>query len=250
MAISLKSLQKGKSLLPPRIVLYGPGKIGKSTWASQSPNPVFIPTEDGLSGIDTTKFPVCKTYDEAKEAVLSLRDEPHEFQTAVVDSADWLETLIFKKVADLAGKKHIGDIGYQKGYADALDYWDEYLGLLDELRAKRGMAVIVIAHHLIKKFDPPDAEGYDRYEIKLHKHSMPLLIEWSDIVAFANYKVQTKSTGKDFSNNDKFKALGSGERILHLQPKPMYTAGNRFNLPESLPFLWADFSKALNEATK
>ena len=37
---------------PPRFLIYGVEGIGKSTLASQSPNPIFIPTEDGLDQID------------------------------------------------------------------------------------------------------------------------------------------------------------------------------------------------------
>ena len=250
MAISLASLEKGKSPHPPRMVIYGPGKIGKSTFASQAPNPVFVQTEDGLDGIDTTKFPLSKTYDEFMEALAALYTGDHKHKTVVVDSADWLETLIWQKVAADAGKAHIGDIGYQKGYADALDYWKKILEALNSLRIEKGMAVIIIAHHQVRKFEPPDMEGYDRYEIKLHKNSSPILREWADIIGFANYKVITKSTGNDFNDNDKFKAIGSAERVLHLTEKPMYAAGNRFGLPDTIPFSWADFSATFATATK
>ena len=59
MAISLKSLRKTGVARPPRIVLYGTHGIGKSTFAAQAPNPVFIPTEEGLDAINATAFPVC-----------------------------------------------------------------------------------------------------------------------------------------------------------------------------------------------
>ena len=53
----LTKIQRGRQPMPPRLVLYGTEGIGKSTFAAQSPHPVFIPTEDGLSEIDCDRFP-------------------------------------------------------------------------------------------------------------------------------------------------------------------------------------------------
>lgn len=250
MAILLKSLEKGKGSLPPRIVIYGPDKIGKSTFGSQAPDSVFIPTEDGLDGIEATKFPLSTSYEMFLEAIGSLYNEEHSYRTAVVDSADWLEALIHKKVAEDAGKEHIDEIGYQKGYALALDYWREILRGLNALRVEKKMAIVMLAHHEIKKFEPPNTEAYDRYQIKLHKNSAPLIREWADIIGFANYKILTKEVGKDFNENKKHRALENSERVLYLQEQPTHTAGNRFNMPESIPFSWDAFSKALGEANK
>ena len=54
----LQTIQRGKQPLPPRLVLYGTEGIGKSTFGSQCPAPVFIQTEDGLAEIDCDKFPL------------------------------------------------------------------------------------------------------------------------------------------------------------------------------------------------
>ena len=61
----LKSIQRGKQPLPPRLVLYGTEGIGKSTFGSQCPAPVFIQTEDGLAEIDCDKFPLATSCDVA-----------------------------------------------------------------------------------------------------------------------------------------------------------------------------------------
>ena len=40
-----------RSLSDVSILLYGPSKIGKSTFASQAPNAIFIATEPGLNAL-------------------------------------------------------------------------------------------------------------------------------------------------------------------------------------------------------
>ena len=95
MAINLKSLRKGSIARPPRIILYGTHGVGKSSFAAQADRPVFIQTEEGLDALNVTAFPLARSYDEVMEAIGSLYSEDHEFGTVVLDSADWMEQLIF-----------------------------------------------------------------------------------------------------------------------------------------------------------
>jgi hypothetical protein len=45
-------LRQRLPILPPRLVLYGTAKVGKSTFAAGATRPVFLPTEDGLGTLD------------------------------------------------------------------------------------------------------------------------------------------------------------------------------------------------------
>ena len=224
MAISLKSLKKESQMAAPRMVVYGPQKIGKSTFAATAPDGVFIQTEDGLSGIETTHFPLAKSYSEVIDAITSLYSEDHEFKTVVVDSLDWLEPLIWKHTAQQHGKDEIEDFGYGKGYVLAATYWQEFLAGLNALRTEKNMAVILLAHHEIKRFDAPDTDPYDRYQIKLHKTAAALVQEWADVIGFANYKVMTTKTEVGFDKKVT-RAIGTGERLIAPGRTPRFCCG-------------------------
>src|SRR5690625_4165003 len=99
MAISLKSLQRGKSLRAPKIVIYGGPKIGKSTFGAGIPNAVFVQTEEGLDALDVVKFPMAQSFTDVMGALQALATEEHSFEAVVVDSLDWLEPLIWTHVA-------------------------------------------------------------------------------------------------------------------------------------------------------
>jgi predicted AAA+ superfamily ATPase len=93
LALSLDSLVRKKSDKPPLMVIYGRGKMGKTTLASEFPNPVFIQTEDGAGNLDLVSFkdePLSR-FTEVNEALVALASEDHEFQTLVVDSITHLE---------------------------------------------------------------------------------------------------------------------------------------------------------------
>ena len=121
----LDTIQSGRENRPPRIMIYGSEGVGKSTFAASAPNPVFIQTEDGLGELDCRKFPLAHSLAEVLAQLTALRDEQHDFQTVVVDSADWLERLIFDEVCREYGVRNIekADGGYGKGYTHALTHW-------------------------------------------------------------------------------------------------------------------------------
>lgn len=243
MAISLASIQKGGDLKPPRIVLYGVEGVGKTTFAASAPAPIFIQTEEGLSEIDAPCFPLAKRFEDVMEALTSLAEEDHDFQTLCVDSLDWLEPLVWDYTCRENKWANIEDPGYGKGYVAALNVWREYLQAINWLRDEKAMGVIHIAHHQIKTFNNPETEPYDRYEVKLHKGASGLVREHSDCVLFANYKVATTESGKGF--NKVTRATGSGTRRLYTQERPAFQAKSRYDLPDSLTLDWAEFAKHL-----
>ena len=87
----LSTITKGKENRPSRLFVYGQEGVGKSLFSASAPNPVFVQTEDGLGEIDTAKFPLAKSLADVTSTMTALRDEPHDFQTVVLDSADWPE---------------------------------------------------------------------------------------------------------------------------------------------------------------
>jgi len=247
MAISLASLRKTGTARPPRIVLYGTHGIGKSTFGAQAPKPVFIQTEEGLDAVSATAFPVAQSFDDMMEAVGVLANEDHEFETVVLDSADWAEQLIHKRVAEDNNVKTIDAIGYGRGYKAAVDYWKQLLEGFDHLRSAKNMQVIMLAHSQVRRFDDPLADPYDRYQLDLHHGSASVIAEWCDIMMFANQQYSTVKSDVGF-NQKVTRAVGSGTRVLYTQERPGWQAKSRWPLPDTLPLDYGKFAEALGIA--
>lgn len=247
MAISLASLKKTGTARPPRIVLYGTHGIGKSTFGAQAPKPVFIQTEEGLDAVSATAFPVSQSFDDMMEAIGVLANEDHEFETVVLDSADWAEQLIHKRVAEDNNVKTIDAIGYGRGYKAAVDYWKQLLEGFDHLRSAKNMQVIMLAHSQVRRFDDPLADPYDRYQLDLHHGSASVISEWCDIMMFANQQYSTVKSDVGF-NQKVTRAVGSGTRVLYTQERPGWQAKSRWPLPDTLPLDYGKFAEALGIA--
>lgn len=249
MAMSLNQLTRANQPKPPRILIHGVAGVGKTTFAAEANAPVFVQTEDGLGTLAANHFPLARTLEEVMDALASLYTEAHDFKTIVVDSADWLEPLIWNKACRDNGWASIEDAGYGKGYVAALSLWRQYIDGLNALRDDRGMTVVQIAHTDIKRFDSPEHDPYDRYVIKLHNRAAALLQEHSDIVLFANYRISTVKADVGF-NKKVNRALGSGERVIHTAERPAFLAKNRYGLPETLSLDWQAFAKAMPESVQ
>jgi hypothetical protein len=250
---TLAQIQRGKSLKPPRICLYGIEGIGKSTFGSQAPKPIFIQTEDGLDEIVCDRFPLASSYGDVLAALAELRTVQHEYESVVIDSLDWLERLIWDRVCQESGVNSIekADGGYAKGYTNALTYWREIIDHLNILRNTRGMVVLLIAHAKIEKYEDPESLPYDRYTPRLHKHAAALICEWCDAVLFATRKVRVQTDDAGFNRKRTIAhAIGKdgGERILRTVGGPSCIAKNRYGLVGDLPLAWAAFMTALSNS--
>ncbi|NBJ89928.1 ATP-binding protein [Acutalibacter sp. 1XD8-36] len=215
-----------------KVVLYGPEGIGKSTFASKFPEPVFIDTEGSTRHMDVARLPKPSSWTMLLEDARYIRDTPSVCKTLIIDTMDWAEALCTQHVCDTAQKKGVEDFGYGKGYVYVAEEFGKLLNLLDEI-IDRGINVLGTAHAKMRKFEQPEETGaYDRWEMKMSKNVAPLVKEWSDALLFANYKILTVRSGEDKKT---VKAQG-GRRTMYTAHHPCWDAKNRWGLPEEVEF--------------
>ncbi|MCE7028445.1 ATP-binding protein [Jiella avicenniae] len=242
MAISLSDLRTVRADKPPRVLIYGNEGVGKTTLASEFPNPVFLQAEEGTPGeLELSSFGTLPTFGAVMEAMEALYNDEHDFNTVVVDSVTALQRLIFVETCrrgDEYGnaKARIEDFGYGKGYVNAKVVLREFLEGCDLLRRDRGMAIVLIAHSVVTTFNDPETASYDRYEIDLHKQLLGEVTRDLDAILLLKKPVKTEEEKKGF-NGTRTRASGAATVVLmHPIGKPAFVAKNRYGMPESLRF--------------
>lgn len=243
----LATIERGLSQRPRRTLVYGTHGIGKSSFGARFPAAIVLQTEDGLAGIGVDRFPLAATFDDAMQCIASLHGEPHEYATLVVDSVDWLERLIWSVVCEKRSVASIEEIGYGKGYVFALEHWRRFIESLDYLRRDRGMAVVLIAHAAIERFNNPASEPYDRFTPRLQKLASALLQEWVDEILFCSYRVDVRTVGDGFDRR-RAVGVGDGTRVIHTTERPGHVAKNRLALPDELPLDFDAYAAAVAAA--
>jgi len=248
--MKLSDITNGTVNRPPRIILCGVEKIGKSTFAASSEKAIVIPIkgEEGVDALDVAKTPTCNSYADVMAAIQMLYEEKHDFKTVVLDSASTLEPLIWDAVCAEGGKKTIEEFGFGKGYVEALSKWRELMAGLDALRDE-GIGCILIGHVSVKTFSDPMQDSYDQYVLDIHKQTANALIRWSDCILFANSKVLTKKD--QVGSKEVKKAILKDERVLFTQKRPTHPGGGRGaygQLPYEMPLSWEAFNNAVKQA--
>jgi len=224
-------ISRGKIEGAQKVCLYGPEGIGKSTFASQFPDPLFEDTEGSTKHMDVARAPKSSSWTMIIEHVKDIIRDPGQCGTYVIDTADWAERLCKEQILSKAQKNSLASFDHGKGYVFLAEEFGRLLNLLEEV-IEKGVNVVIVAHAITRKFEQPDElGGYDRWEMKLEKKVFPLIKEWADMILFANYKTYAVK-GED---ERKKKAQG-GKRVMYTTHHPCWDAKNRHRLPEELPF--------------
>lgn len=229
-------ITRGKIKKAKKVVIYGPEGIGKSTFASRFPDPVFIDTEGSTNDMDVARLPRPTSWTLLLEEIDYIKKTPGACRTLVIDTIDWAEQLCVEHICAKHNKSGIEDFGYGNGYVYTKEEFGRFLNrLMDVIEA--GVNVVLTAHAQLRKFEQPDEMGaYDRWELKLGKktssQTSPLVKEWADMLLFANYK--TYSVAVD-DKGKKHKAQG-GKRVMYTSHHPCWDAKNRYGLPEECEF--------------
>lgn len=233
----LSNVQTGIKKSPLKILIYGDNGVGKSTFASQAPSPIFLNLEDNIDHLDVAKKTI-SSYKDFTDTLNALLNEDHSYKTLVIDSIDALEQKIWEEVCSSMGNskiKTITDIGFGAGYSKAQNYWHKILAFLDLIRIKKKMHILLIGHSVKRNYNNPQTvENYDRFELRVYGSSAALIGDWCNCILFATTKIRVEN-GKATSIN----------RVLYTQGSDAFFAKSIFPLKEQLAFSWKDFTDGI-----
>jgi hypothetical protein len=228
------SVEKGVIGGAQRVLVYGPGGIGKSTLARLSANPVFLDIENGTRFLDVSRISGIDDFGSLRACLQS--NALDQFKTIVIDSVTMAEQMAvahtLKTVKHEKGHSvnSVEGYGFGKGYQHV---YDTFLLLLQDcdrhIRADRN--VILIAHDCVADVPNPVGEDYIRYEPHLQSPKSGKgsirnrVIQWADYVLFVGYDVISEDG----------KGKGGGTRTIFTTERPDHVAKSRTNI-DTLPF--------------
>lgn len=209
-------------------LIYGPPKIGKSSFASRFPNALFFECEPGLNELEVFKVPTYNWPDFLAACKLVAAGN-HEFKTIVIDTADNAFKYCSEYVCGKHNVEYEGDLGHGKGWALVKNEWHRVLTRLASLPG----GLVLISHAVDKTVETRTGE-YTKTQPSLPDRARHVVLGLVDMILYCD-----TVTRKDAEGNPVV------ERIIRTKPHPTYEAGDRTGrLPESLPLNFDAFAKA------
>ncbi len=238
-------ITSGVQIRPQKVVIYGPEGIGKSSFAAQFPEPLFIDTEGGTGQMNVRRLPAPQSWAMLAQEVDYVKRTPELCKTLVIDTVDWAERLCIEYVCAKGNVSGIEDFGYGKGYTYLWEEFGRFLNVLSDL-IEQGINVVLTAHAEIKKIEQPEEiGGYDHWQMKLQKGDTPLVKEWADMILFANFKTLVVNVDNQGAAKGKNKAQGA-KRVMYTSHHACWDAKNRHGLKDELPLDYKEIAHVID----
>lgn len=243
----LASASKQKQIRVPLIVMYGDKGVGKTTWSSQFPAPIFLCGEDGAHSIAEVRLPaegVFDSWDHVLTATRALAYGKHDHKTLVADTIGPLSSLCMSHVVAQSGKSSWEKMGWGKD-EDLIREWRVWISLLEHCRNKRGMTVVLLAHVVGRGINSPQlGERFYVFQGDMNQVVWNFTSNWADIVLYGAREMLIHEP-----EHGKTRALMKADRWLHAHPDTGFEAKVRagYRLPARFPLSYAAFQAELSE---
>lgn len=226
-------MSSGVNATHQRVVIYGPGGVGKTELASNLKGiglkPLFFDCGSGSHFLDVARIDGLDSWEDLRAAVQD-HSLAKDFNAIVVDDLTTAENLavrwtlanipVERSGGQTALVKSIEGYGWGKGYTHVYETFLQLLGDLDA-HIRAGRTVVAIAHDCTARVPNPSGEDWIRYEPRLQNtdkgNIRARVKEWADHLLFVGYDVFAKDG----------KATGAGTRTVYPVELPTHLAKSR-----------------------
>jgi hypothetical protein len=242
--MKIKNMSKEKPMLPTAktpskmdihsltTLIYGPSKIGKSTWCSHAENALFLATEPGLNALEVYQVPIFSWQDLLKTAQ-KISTEEHPFETIVIDTIDNAYKMCRDHICAKFKISHPSDLPFGKGFSLINEEFQRVLNKLALLPS----GLILVSHSFERDFEAKTG-AYTRTIPTLPESARKLVVALVDLILFCDLQ-----RDEDGSQNGK----EVYQRVIRTKPSLTYDAGDRTGkLPDTLPLDFDAFLEAFN----
>lgn len=224
------------------LCIHGAQGVGKTTFGLNLGKALLVPVEDGFRDIACDHVGVQRTYTQLMGTLLELYSETDlQYDTIVIDSVDWAESLIEKDLDDEGFNRDYG-----RGVAEVGQRFKRIIDAATMLSKQLDVNVVLIAHSQLKRLDLPCGRSYDQWQPKLSKKSNEFLVEGVDEVGFA-YMETVVNTTKGAFNAEKGVGKQTGRRLVSFKNSAQHVAKNRapagVEIPDSMVLDPNEYSK-------
>lgn len=227
--LNLKPNKVSRDLGSYVVYIYGEPKCGKSRFAAEFPNALFLASEPTQKAIPGIIIQDVTSWAEFKKQIRYLDDEDvkNTFKTIVLDTVDLYADFAERYVCNQAGVEEIKDIPFGAGYGKVEREFESAIRKILNM----GYGLVMISHVKVGTFTREDGSEYNKLTPDISSKRCKAVIE-------------------NFANIYGFIHTVDGEQVLTLRvPNGSISGGNHFKyLAEQVPLSYKALSKAVSDS--
>ena len=214
--------------------IYGPAKIGKTTFGSKMPGALLLAFERGYNALPGVVAQDITTWGEMKQVMRELKKPEVKavYKSIIIDTADVAAEACQKYICNQLGIENIGDGGWStNGWAKYKKEFEETFRTLAQL----GYAVVFISHDKEKTIKPQNTTEYQQIGSSMQSSALSIIENMCDIIGYAHPKVEADGTTRRVLTLRSFdNSVRCGCRFRYINPE--------------IDFSYDALTKALTEA--
>lgn len=218
------------SLADLTVLVYGPTKIGKSTWCSNAEQALFLSTEPGLNSLEVFQVPI-NTWDDLLAVCGEIAEGNHPYKTIIIDTADNAYRMCSDYICRKFKVEHESDLGFGKGYALINNEFQRVLNKLAFLP----YGLFLVSHSMDKEIDTRTGK-HTRIVPTLPDKARKIVLGMVDMILYCDIEATAGIEGRS-----------TIRRVMRTKPSANYEAGDRTGrLPEVIDLDFNKFIEAFN----
>ncbi|MEN6521138.1 MAG: ATP-binding protein [Armatimonadota bacterium] len=215
------------------VLVYGPTKIGKSTWCSKAEGALFLSTEPGLNSLEVFQVPI-RSWDELLTACGEIAEGDHGFKTVIIDTIDNAYRMCADYVCRKFKVEHEADLSYGKGYALVQG---EFQRVLNKL-AFMPYGLFLVSHSQNIEVETRTGK-YTKTVPTLPEKARKIVLGLVDMILYCDIESTPGPDNRVIAR-----------RVMRTKPSLYYEAGDRTGrLPEVIDLDFERFSQAFNASS-
>ena len=236
MAINLLAIQPHKvsrDLSGYITLLYGPAKVGKTTFGAQMPGELILATERGYNALPGVIVQDITSWSDIKQAVRELKKPEIQavYKSLIIDTIDLAADMCQKYVCNQLGIENIGDGGWTN------NGWDKYKREFEDVfrtLAQLGYAILFISHDKEITIKPENGIEYQQIRSSMQTSALKIVENMSDIIAYAHPVIREGQPRRILTLRSADNSIRCGCRFKYMAPE--------------IDFSYDNLVKALNDA--
>ena len=197
--------------------LYGPGKIGKTTFGSQMPKPLLLAFEKGYNAIPNIQAADVSTWSEMKQILRQLKrpEVKQRYQSIIVDTIDIAAAACEKYIIDQNNVDTLNQIPYGQGWVQVKRELESTFRAVTQL----GYAVLFISHDKDKTFKRQDGTEYNQIVPTLSNSYNEIIKNMVDIYGYAHLVIKEGVPNRALTLRSLDGTVDCGSRFRYMQPE-------------------------------